>query len=171
MKSILRLMLSPSGRIGRKGFWLGFAGLTAFCLVLNVLLGQVTEQGALEFWLGLGGFFLFFQIFYAVYGKRLHDMGRTFWPITACFFGTILILIAGMLIFGGAEYFSEFSQYDRKDIIDPSRRDAITEAFKPKLSRSEAVLGPILSGLWLGFTLWVGVSKSEPKENNYGPSS
>jgi len=168
MKAVLKLMLSPSGRIGRKQFWLGFAGLIGFCVLLNFLLGRVTQQGALEFWLGLGGFFLFFQILYAVYGKRLHDMGRTFWPITACLFATILILIAGMLIFGGAEYFSEFAQYDRKDIIDSSRRDEITEAFEPKLRQSDRALGPILSGLWLAFTLWLGVGKPDPEANNYG---
>jgi len=168
MKPILKLMLSPSGRISQKTYWIGFAGLIGFGFISNFLMGRVEQQGALEFWLGLLAVFLFFQIMYAVYGKRLHDMGRTFWPLTSCIVLTILILIAGMMIYGGSEYFSEFAQYDRKDTIDPARRAEITQAYQARLSESEKVLGPILSGLWIGFTLWLGIAKSDPNTNNYG---
>lgn len=161
-------MLSPSGRIGRQKYWIGFAGFIIFGLIMNILMGRVTQQGALEFWLGLTGFFLFFQIMYAVYGKRLHDIGRTFWPLTSMIVLTILILIAGMMVYGGSEYFSEFAQYDRKDTIDPARRAAITQAYETRLKDSEKVLGPILSTLWIGFTLWLGLAKSEAKSNHYG---
>jgi len=168
IKSIAKLMLSPSGRIGRQRYGLGFAGFIVFGLIMNILMGRVAQQGALEFWLGLAGFFLFFQIMYAVYGKRLHDIGRTFWPLTSCIVLTILILITGMMVYGGSEYFSEFAQYDRKDIIDPARREAITQAYEARLKDSEKVLGPILSALWLGFTLWLGIAKSDPETNRYG---
>ena len=171
MKSIIKLMLSPSGRIDRKPFWIGFAGFVGFALLVNFLMARVEQQGAREFWLGLLAVFLFFQMMYGIYGKRLHDMGRTFWPLTGCIILTILILITGMMVYGGSEYFSEFAQYDRKDTIDPARREAITKAYQARLSESEKVLGPILSGLWIAFTLWVGFSKPEPKANLYGPPS
>jgi len=169
IKTILNVMLSPSGRIDRKTYGLGFVGLIIFVGVMNFLMGRVTQQGALEFWLGLAAFFLFFQIMYAVYGKRLHDIGRTFWPLTGCIMLTILIMIVVMMTFGGVEYFSEFAQYDRKDTIDPARREAITQAYESRLKEGEAVLGPILIALWAGFTLWLGITKSDPKTNLYGP--
>ncbi len=169
MKPIINLMLSPSGRIGRKTYWMAFAGFIGFFLLLNFLMDHVTPQSAVEFWLGLAYVFLLFQIMYSVYGKRLHDMGRTFWPLTGCLVLTLLILIIGILAFGGSEYFTEFSQYDRKDTIDPERREAIIQAYQPRLKESEKVLKPILLSLWVGFTLWLGVAKSDEKTNIYDP--
>jgi len=166
IKSAVKLMLSPSGRIDRKSFLIGFAGFVFFGVMVNFLMGRVEKQGALEFWLGVFAIFLFFQMTYAVYGKRLHDIGRSFWPLTSCIVVTILILIAGMMFYGGSEYFSEFAQYDRKDTIDPARRDAITQAYELRLKDSEKTLGPIISALWLGFTLWLGVAKSDPVINH-----
>lgn len=162
-------MLAPAGRIAPKPFWAGFAGLIIFFIGMNFLMKQLTSGGALEFWMGLIYFFLVFQIMYSIYGKRLHDMGRTFWPLTTCITATILISIGVMMSFGGAEYFSEFAQYDRKDIIDPARRDEITKTYESRLANGERILAPILSLLWVGFTLWVGFGKRDPKTNIYGP--
>ena len=165
---MIKLFLSPAGRMTRQQFWIGIAGYALFVFASKFLLGQTVGT--------MAGFFLFliyivliFQIMYSVYGKRLHDMGRSFWPLTGMLTLTVLLMIFVMLAFGGAEYISAFSQYERKAEIDEATRTAIIETYQAEMANAEAYLGPMIYGIWAAFTLWVGLSKPDPEANRYGP--
>ncbi len=113
--------------------------------------------------------FLVLHMAYCVYGKRLHDMGRSFWPLTGMIVSLIMVAIIVMLTFGGSEYFSEFAQYDRKEDIDPAEIERIKTAYQERLSQGNATVSNLMMGIIAAFTLWCGLSKSEPQANKYGP--
>ena len=74
-----------------------------------------------------------------------------------------------MLTFGGSEYFSEFAQYDRKEDIDPAEIERIKAAYQERLSQGNATVSNIMMGIIAAFTLWCGLTKSDPETNKYGP--
>ncbi len=164
---MIRLFFSPAGRSRRRDFWIGFVGFVVFVFAAQYLL-NATVNTMTGFWLFLIYIFLVFQILYAVYGKRLHDIGRSYWLLTAMLTLTLLLMIIVMLSFGGAEYFSEFSQYDRKEDIDPVVIQEITMAYQAKMASAEKVLKSLLYGIWGLFTIWLGLAKPDPSENRYG---
>ena len=116
---MMKLLLSPFGRIDRKAFWIAFVIYAVFVGLSQFGLDKISQTLA-GFFLSLLFIFLFFLMLYAIYGKRLHDLGRSVWPLTAMIAGTFLGVIVVMMIYGGAEYFTEFAQYDRKEDIDPA---------------------------------------------------
>lgn len=164
---MIKLLLSGQGRISRPKFWAGFA-----LVILVSLLGRLSLQhmgNNMGFFL-LAPFFwsLFFYMLYCVYGKRLHDMGRSKGPYFAMIVVEILVMIIVMLSFGGAEYFSEFSQYSRKDNIDPEIASALTQKYQDGIKESMHLIGPLFLAVPLLFTGWVGLSKGDAAENRYG---
>lgn len=164
---MIKLFLSPVGRMGRRDFWIGFIGFAVFVMVMQFVLSKIGTTLA-GFFLSLIYIVLVFQIMFSVYGKRLHDMGRSFWALTGMITLTVLIIIGVMLAFGGAEYFTEFAQYDRKDDIDPAEIERIKTAYQARLSEGDLVLSGVLYGVWGLFTAWVGLSKPDPSRNSYG---
>jgi len=129
---------------------------------------QRLRTSTLAFLISLPFPFLVLHMAYCVYGKRLHDMGRSFWPLTGMITSLILVAIIVMLAFGGSEYFSEFAQYDRKEDIDPAEIERIKSAYQERLSQGNATVSNVMIGIIAVFTLWCGLSKSDPKTNNYG---
>ena len=113
--------------------------------------------------------FLVLHMAYCVYGKRLHDMGRSFWPLTGMITSLILVAIIVMLAFGGSEFFSEFAQYHRKAEIDPAVQKDIVERYQAEMAKSHATVGNVMKAIIAAFTLWCGFSKTNPKTNSYGP--
>ena len=112
--------------------------------------------------------FLVLHMAYSIYGKRLHDMGRSFWPLTAMIVSLIVVAIIVMLSFGGSDYFAEFSQYERKEDIDPAVRAAIQERYQARLAEGNGTVRAVMSAIIGGFTLWCGLSKPENGANKYG---
>jgi len=164
---MIKLFLSPAGRMGRRDFWIGFIGFAVFTTLAQMGLNRIAST-LTGFFLSLIFIVMFFQMLYSIYGKRLHDAGRSFWPLTGMLAATVLIAIAVLMSYGGAEYFSEFSQYDRKDDIDPAEIERLKAAYQTRLKDGAKVLGPLLWGLWGLFTLWTGLSKPDAKPNAYG---
>jgi len=165
---MIKLFLSPAGRMGRRNFWVGVVGFILFVIAMQAIL-RLMGPTLFQFFLSLIYIVLVFQILYSVYGKRLHDIGRSFWPLTGMITLTILIVMAVMLTFGGAEYFTEFSQYDRKEDIDPAEIERIKTAYQERLANAGQVMQPAVYGIWAVFTLWLGFAKSEKSTNKYGP--
>lgn len=165
---MIKLFLSPAGRMGRRNFWIGVVGFVFFVGVMQFALRAMGPTLA-QFFLSLIYIVLVFLILYSVYGKRLHDMGRSFWPLTGMITLTILVIMAVMLAFGGAEYFSEFAQYDRKEDIDPMEIERIKSAYQTRLANAGQVMEPLIYFLWAAFTLWLGLAKSQNEVNKYGP--
>jgi len=95
-------------------------------------------------------------------------MGRSFWALTGMLTLTVLIMIAIMMAYGGAEYFTEFAQYDRKEDIDPAEIERIKTAYQDRLSEGNNVLKLSLYGVWIAFTACLGLSKSDAETNEYG---
>ncbi len=164
---MIRLFLSPAGRSTRRDFWIGFAGFVVFVIASQYLL-NATVNTMTGFWIFLIYIVLVFQFLYAVYGKRLHDTGRSYWFLTGMLTLTLILMIVVMMTYGGAEYFSAFSQYDRKEDIDPAVIEEITTQYQAKMASAEKVLKPLLYGIWAAFTLWLGLAKPDPSENRYG---
>ena len=162
-----KLLLSPAGRIGRQHFWIGMAVFAVLVVVFNWGLKQLGGS-TWAFLMSLPFPFLVLHMAYSIYGKRLHDMGRSFWPLTAMIVSLIVVAIIVMLSFGGSDYFAEFSQYERKEDIDPAVRAAIQERYQARLAEGNGTVSAIMSAIIGGFTLWCGVSKPEGGANKYG---
>lgn len=162
-----KLLLSPAGRIGRQHFWIGMAVFAVLVLVFNWGLKQMGGS-TWAFLMSLPFPFLVLHMAYSIYGKRLHDMGRSFWPLTAMIVSLIVVAIIVMLSFGGSDYFAEFSQYERKEDIDPAVRAAIQERYQARLAEGNGTVRAVMSAIIGGFTLWCGVSKPDAGTNKYG---
>lgn len=164
------MLLSPSGRMGRKDFWVAMVIFTILVVLFNFAL-QRLGTSTFAFLISLPFPFLVLHMAYCVYGKRLHDMGRSFWPLTGMITLLIVVAIVVMLSFGGSEYFSEFAQYDRKEDIDPAEIERIKSAYQARLSEGNATVHNVMAGIIAVFTLWCGLSKPEADDNKYGPST
>ena len=163
-----KMLLSPSGRMGRKDFWVGMVIFSVLVALFNFAL-QRLGNSTLAFLISLPFPFLVLHMAYCVYGKRLHDMGRSFWPLTGMITSLVLVAIIVMLAFGGSEFFSEFAQYNRKDDIDPAVQKDIVERYQAEMAKSHATVGNVMMFIIAAFTLWCGLSKADPETNNYGP--
>jgi len=164
-----KMLLSPSGRIGRKDFWVAMVIFSLLVVLFNFALQRLGNSTA-AFFISLPFPFLVLHMAYCVYGKRLHDMGRSFWPLTGFIVLTfILIPIIVLLANGGSEMFTEFSQYGRKEEIDSAVRKEIEDTYQAELKKSVTYLPHIINSIIVAFTLWCGLSKTDLEINNYGP--
>jgi len=161
------LFFTQRGCIDQKQFWLGVIGLFVFVTGVNALLRYLGYESNIAFVIGLIFPFLIFYMIYAVYGKRLHDMGRSVWPVTAAIFFECLVMIGVMLAFGGAEYFAEFSQYDRKAVIEPAVQKTLTENYQAELAANAGKVRFILLIIPVALSLWLGIAKTKLSDNPY----
>jgi len=143
------------------------AGFAVLVMVFNLGLKQLGNS-VWAFLISLPFPFLVLHMAYAVYGKRLHDMGRSFWPLTAMIVSLIVVAIIVMLSFGGSEYFAEFAQYERKEDIDPAVKAAIQARYQARLAEGNGLVSALMWAIIGGFTLWCGLSKADPVANKYG---
>ena len=155
--------------MGRKDFWIAMVVFAALVMLFNFVLARLGNS-TLAFLISLPFPFLALHMAYCIYGKRLHDMGRSFWPLTGFIvFTFFLIPIMVILAYGGSEMFSEFSQYGRKEEIDPAVRKEIQDTYQAELKESIPQLPYIIYAIIISFTLWCGLSKADPNANDYGP--
>lgn len=164
---MIKLFLSPAGRMGRRDFWIGIIGFVVFVVVMQFIMAKIATT-LFGFFLSLIYIVLVFQMLYSIYGKRLHDLGRSFWPLTGMLTLTLIMAIIVMMSFGGAEYFSEFAQYNRKADIDPAEIERIKTNYQDRLKDGALPLKVSLYGVWAAFTLWLGLAKPDAKDNQYG---
>lgn len=169
IKRALYLLFVPSGRIDRKTFWLTLLGFTVLEIAFREGLFLHDNSSAFFFW----GFLIWMVMLvcgiFAIYGKRLKDFGRSVLPIVTAIAALIVLMIVLMMIFGGAEYFSAYSEYERKAVIDPDVRKAINDRYIERMRDAGPIVTLSTGGLMLAFTLWVGLTKGDPGENRYGP--
>lgn len=161
------LFLSPTGRIGRKSFWIGFVGLAVFITAVNTYLANF-PQLYVSFWIALVFPFFALYLIYCIYGKRLHDLGQSYWPLTGAIVLQIAVIIGVMMAFGGAEYFSEFSQYDRKAVIDEDVRETLITTYQAEISSNMHIIQPLLLVVPTVLTLILGLKTGQPIDNKYG---
>lgn len=169
MPNLFKLLFSPSGRIGRRDYLIG---LVLFCIItvlFNLTLKSLGSSMA-AFWLSLPFPFIVLHMTYCVYGKRLHDMGRSFWPVTAFIVGLIAIAIIVMMSFGGAEYFSGFAEYGRDNPPPPDLAERLQTEYQARLAEGSGWLYGSMCGLIGAFSLWLALAKSQSGSNAYGPA-
>ena len=167
-RAMYKLLLSPAGRLGRQRFWLGMAVFALLVVMFNWGLRQLGGS-VWAFLISLPFPFLALHMAYSLYGKRLHDMGRSFWPLTAMLvLAFIVIPILVILSFGGSEFFADFAQYERKANIDPEVGKALQDQYQQELKEGVPYLPHFIWAIIGAFTLWCGLSKPEAKTNRYG---
>lgn len=168
MPNLFKLLFSPSGRIGRRHYLMGLAIFFVITVLFNLTLKSLGSSMA-AFWLSLPFPFLVLHMTYCVYGKRLHDMGRSFWPVTAFIVGLIAIAITVMMSFGGAEYFAGFAEYGRDNPPPPDLAEQLQTEYQTRLAEGSGWLYGSMCGLIGAFSLWLALGKSDPESNPYGP--
>ena len=168
MPNLFKLLFSPSGRIGRRDYLIGLALFCVITVLFNLALKYLGNSMA-AFWLSLPFPFVVLHMTYCVYGKRLHDMGRSFWPVTAFIVGLIAIAIIVMMSFGGAEYFAGFAEYGRDNPPPPDLAEKLQSEYQARLAEGSGWLYGSMCGLIGVFSLWLALTKPDPKANAYGP--
>ena len=147
------VLFSPNGRIGQQDYWIailiiiGGNIVSSFVPVLGVIL-----------WLGL------IWVGIAVYGKRLHDAGKSAWlHVIPWALSIVFTIIGAVMVIGGAISAGLMSQGDE---LTQEQIIALVSGGGGGL----AVMG-LASLVWLAYTIWVGVMKSEPHANAHGPAT
>lgn len=168
MPNILKLLLSPAGRIGRRDYLIGLVGLAIIFTLYGMLINAFGGSMA-GFFAVLAFPFVILQITYSVYGKRLHDIGRTLWPVTGLVSAMFLAMMIVMLVYGGADYFAAYSEYSQNN---PSLEvtEKLNAEFKTRQAEGETMLSVVIVSLLSAFTLWLALAKPQAGQNAYGPS-
>ncbi len=171
MPNLFKLLFSPTGRIDQRDYIIGLVGLVVIFSVYGLLINALGGS--------MGGFFavlafpfVILQIVYSVYGKRLHDIGRTLWPVTGLICAILAAMIIVMLVYGGAEYITAFSEYSPDNPPPEDLAERLNAEFGPRQAEGETVLSLTVLALLTVFTLWLALAKSQAGKNRYGePSS
>ena len=169
MPNFYKLLLSPSGRIGRRDYLVGIAAFFIITTVFNLAL-KALGNSMLAFWVSIPFPFLVIHMTYSVYGKRLHDMGRSFWPVTGFIVALLAVAIAVMMAFGGSEYFAGFAEYSRENPPSAEVSALLQTNYQAELAKGAGWLYGSMCGLIGAFTLWLALAKPETGENRYGAS-
>ena len=135
-----------TGRMRRQHFWISFLVIAG----LNVVLG----------WIPVLGWIISLALIYpsvCITIKRLHDMGKTGWLTLTPYVGVIVAII--VMFIGGA---------------GALMASAVTGDVNPAaaMGAAGAVLlgGLIMLITSFGFLIWIGVTDSQPGDNQYGPN-
>jgi len=163
-----KMLLSPSGRMGRKDFWVAMVIFSILVVLFNFALQRLGNSTS-AFLISLPFPFLVLHMLYSIYGKRLHDMGRSFWPLTGMIVLTVMILFGVGIYYGAGDYVSEFAKYGRKDVVDPKEVERLQKEYWAQSEGGDKIISVASYAVWTVFTLWCGLSKTEPEPNNYGP--
>lgn len=143
------LLFSTSGRIGRKGFWLGWLLLRVFSIFALLLFAVVTgDYNPLGAYFGLAVLVIaplvWIYMAVCVWGKRIHDLGKTAWLVP-------IPVLAPLALFGSGSLIAVAIGLD-------------TAAGAAVNGLSVLVAG----GLSIGMLVWVGASRGDNGENSYG---
>jgi len=124
-------------------------------------------EGLAGFFVPMGFFFLNLHIIFCVFGKRLHDLGRSFWPLIGLFVALILVAIFAMLAFGGLDYFDTL--YQNPELSQNAEAmQAVHQTYQNNLATNMPRINLILALLPVIFTAWLFMTPGQPDENRYG---
>lgn len=144
-------LFGVNGRSGQQDFWIGVLIIVGG----NIVAGFIPVLGIL-IWLAL------IWVGVAVYGKRLHDAGKSAWlHVIPWALGIVLFIIGiSMIVAAGL---SAGILSDGGDLSDEQIFALISGSVAGVAIMSASSL------VWLIYTIWVGVIKSDPEPNVYGP--
>jgi len=95
-------------------------------------------------------------------------MGRSVWAFTGMITLELGVIITAMMAFGGAEYFSAFAVYERKEEIPQEVRDEIIATYQATLEAHHTQTTILFWVVPILFCLWLAIAKGDPDENKYG---
>ena len=165
------LLLRPRGRIGRVQFIVGAAMFVALALASVAVMRLLDPSTAAGFWWGFAMFLLFLPFaLYSVAGQRLHDMGRSVWPLTWLLIIMVAVMFSVAYSNGGEEYIDTLAGFDRRASIDPAIKQAADDAYRARLAEGGAnrTLSLLLSGLLGAFVLALALVPGQRGENRWG---
>ena len=165
-----KLLFRTRGRLDRPSFAAALVALLVAFFIGGVVMRLLDPATAPGFFFGL--FFGIASLFmiYSVFGQRLHDMGFSVWPLTGLLFVLFLIFLGVAMAYGGVEYFEAYSQFERKEAIDPEVVRALDEAYQERLAQGGSrTLGLLMSGAIGLFTVWLLLARGDEGANRYGP--
>jgi uncharacterized membrane protein YhaH (DUF805 family) len=135
------------GRMGRKAYWASIATLVVISIALSFLHTRSLSSGASVVWIWL-------------WIRRLHDTGRSGWYVLFPV-GAIAAIVIVSFVAGSAELAAAFAHARTPG----APRTALTAS-------GDALLLTMIVALFavqFGYTLWLGLKLSEPRENQWGP--
>jgi len=165
---LFKSLLHAAGRHGQKSYMIGLVVFMVIYWPQKFIIAPILDN-VWGFLLSIFVFVLNCYILYSLFAKRLHDMGRSVWALTAMITLELVVIISTMMAFGGADYFSAFYQFDRKEVIPEDVKQGIIQAYQANI---EAHLTQITILFWIVpvlFCLWLAAAKSQARENQYGP--
>ena len=165
---IVKSLLHAAGRHGRKSFIIGLLVFAIIYWPQRFIVGPILDN-VWGFLLSLFFFGFNCYVIYALCAKRLHDMGRSVWAFTAMITLELAVIIITMMAFGGADYFSAFAVYDRKDEIPEEVRQEIIATYQENIAANLTEITILFWVIPILFCLWLAIAKGEPFENKYGP--
>ena len=173
MKNVRKLLLSPSGRIARIPYIIGVAILIALYTAQHYIYPYL-GKGLTSFFVPMVFFFLNLHIIFCISGKRLHDLGRSTWPL----FGMFALLLMTMMIvglkFGMLEYFESVSKLMNDPLLqaDPEAMRAavqpLEQAYQQNMQENMHKIGPMLALVPLAFAIWLASTPGQNGDNRYG---
>lgn len=168
MPSFFKVLFSPRGRMGRRDYLIGLVAIVVLATVFNYVLAALGNS-VWAFLISLPFPFLVLHMAYCVYGKRLHDIGRSLWPVTGLIVALIAVAIGVMMVFGGSEYFAAFAEYTPENPPSPELARELQAAYQARLADGTGWLYGLMCGLIGSFSLWLALAPAEGAENRYGP--
>ncbi|PHS37791.1 MAG: hypothetical protein COA91_09535 [Robiginitomaculum sp.] len=166
MKSAVKLFLSPSGRMARIPFIIGIACFTGFVFAQKYVLAN-TGTGIANFLLGFVLFFLNLHIIMAVFGKRLHDLGRSFWPLIGLFALMAIMFLVLILNYGGIEYFDTVMAHPEYAGNEEAMQKVL-KTYQDRLAQGLPRANWIMAALPALFILWLALVPGQAGKNRYG---
>lgn len=170
MMPIQKILFSPRGRMGRRDYAIGLVGIAVLSVIFNFALARMGNS-VWAFLISLPFPFIVLHMTYCVYGKRLHDLGRSFWAVTAMITLLLVIALSIMMSFGGAEYFAGFAEYDSKRPPSEAASQALKATYEAELAKGLPLMNGLMLGVIGAFSLWLGLAKPQSGENRYGPET
>ena len=148
--SFTDVLFKPNGRISQGQFWAGWGVILAGNIVANFipLLGLIISLGLI-------------YVGCCVYGKRLHDMGKSAW-LHAIPWGISIVLTIVAVVIAMPAIMAAMQNADT--MSEEEMVAAMMGSMGPAMG-----IGSLSMLIWLGYTIWVGVSGSDPNDNQYGP--
>ena len=163
-----KLFFSPRGRIARPAFIAGIAALLVFAALQKLVFARL-GTGMVSFYVPMVLFFVTFHIVLCIYGKRLHDLGRSLWPLTGLFALMIIVAILVSLNYGGLEYFDTVMAHPEY-AGDEAAMKRVQQVYQDKLAASMPKVRWLMAALPALFTLWLAASPGAAGDNKYGPA-
>ena len=173
MKNFRKLLLSPSGRISRLSYIVGTLALLVLYGFQHYLY-PVLGKGLLSFFVPMAFFFLNMHIIFCINGKRLHDMGRSAWPLFFMFFFLIAATFFVGMKFGMLEYFESVSKLTSDPVLqkDPEAMRAaikpLEEAYQSNMKANMGKISILLAAIPIAFTAWLALMPGQKNKNRYG---